>query len=207
MSKQQAKQLQKFIDSHIADKLKSVGFKQTDNYFYRVVDEVQQSLEFRLAEAKNKSKVEFIVLAGLNAKAFDSTISRKNIKQPKGYDNIFCHSINELTASANSFNLVFDKSTNTLQFAKELLHILQNVEKKIIKINKVNKFVDYCIQYNKLVHKDELFKYLVITKDEVRLQKYLKQVKKHLMFIANRAYSVYLENIEILKNNLEPKKK
>ncbi len=61
--------------------------------------------------------------------------------------------------------------------------------------------VDTCIKENYLVHHEDLFKYLVITKDDKRLQRYLKFVKQRLIEISERAYTAYLQKVEDLKRN------
>jgi hypothetical protein len=61
--------------------------------------------------------------------------------------------------------------------------------------------VNACIKENYLVHHEDLFKYLVITKDDKRLQRYLKFVKQRLIEISERAYTAYLQKVEDLKQN------
>lgn len=51
------------------------------------------------------------------------------------------------------------------------------------------------------MHHEDLFKYLVITKDDKRLQRYLKFVKQRLIEISERAYTAYLQKVEDLKRN------
>jgi hypothetical protein len=81
---------------------------------------------------------------------------------------------------------------------------MNNFSEAFLKNIATNKVQGDFMPYNKnyLVHHEDLFKYLVITKDEKRLHRYLKFVMQRLNQIAEKAYATYLQKIEALKNNI-----
>jgi penicillin-binding protein-related factor A (putative recombinase) len=80
---------------------------------------------------------------------------------------------------------------------------MNNFTEEFLKNIATNKVKGAFTPYNKnyLVHFDDLFKYLVITKDDKRLLRYLKFVKQRLIEISERAYTGYLQKVEDLKQN------
>jgi hypothetical protein len=178
------------IENSIAPLLLELGYTRNKNYFYFAADDLIYSYDCYI-EKISKNVIHFYILASVDSKMFNKTIGRINHKLPSRYDNIYS------TAIFNCETL----ESGIEKIEQDVISTLRNKEIKLNKISTVSDLVDTCITENYLVHHEDLFKYLVITKDDKRLQRYLKFVKQRLIEISERAYTAYLQKVEDLKQN------
>jgi hypothetical protein len=178
------------IENCIAPLLLQFGYTRHKNYFYYSNGDLTYSYDCYV-EKMQKKEFHFYIIASVDSKVFNELISRKNTELPSGYDNIYSKVIFQ------SENL----KNETKKIEQDISIVLNKIEKKLNGIPTVTDLVDACIKENYLVHHEDLFKYLVITKDDKRLQRYLKFVKQRLIEISERAYTAYLQKVEDLKQN------
>jgi hypothetical protein len=184
----QKKVYKDIIENSIAPLLLELGYTRHKNYFYYAANDLIYSYDCYI-EKISKNVIHFYILAGIDSKIFNKTIRRTNHKMPSEYDNIYS-------------TVIFNCETTERGIEKieqDVINTLRNIENKLNGISSVKDLVDTCINENYLVHHEDLFKYLVITKDEKKLQRYLKFVKQKLNQIAERAYASYLQKVEDLK--------
>lgn len=180
------------IENSISPFSLQLGYTRYKNYFYYDNGEFIYSYDCYLEKMKKK-EFHFYIIASVDSKTFNERINRTNTPLPKGYDNIY----SKVIFQCENLN---DTSKNV---QKDIITILNKIEIKLDKIKKISNLVDTCVKENYLVHHEDLFKYLVITKDEKRLRYYLAFVRKRLNDIADRAYETYLNKIDDLKNAIE----
>jgi hypothetical protein len=176
------------IENCIAPLLLQFGYTRQENYFYYNNGDLTYSYDCYI-EKMSKNVIHFYILAGVDSKKFNKTIGRTNHKMPSGYDNIYNNAILNIESIEHSIE----------KMQLDIVTTLTNTENKLNCISSVTDLVDTCINENYLVHHEDLFKYLLITKDEKRLEHYLKFIKKRLIEISERAYASYLQKIEDLK--------
>jgi hypothetical protein len=179
------------IEECIAPFLVQIGYTRHKNYFYYKNDDMMYSYDCYLEKMSNK-KFHFYIIASVDSTIFNKTINRTVEQLPSGYDNIYSKVIFE------SDNLKNESG----QIQEKIISVLSKIENKLNTITNVENLVDVCIKENYLVHHEDLFKYLVITKDEKRLKHYLTFVRKRLNDIADRAYEAYFNKISTLKKEL-----
>lgn len=196
------KQYKQLIKNDLAKYFLAKGYTQKKQYFYKLKGDLTFSYAFHIENGNETDNLSFNILVGVNSAIFDKTIGRKPVEFPIGYDNLLSQTTFQLFNSEQDTYFEILPNSDLVALTNQILTKLDKVELFLQKIKTSDHLVDYSLKYNHLVHHEDLFKYFIITNDEIRLKKYLKVIKRRLKFIVERTYSNYIGRVEKLKLEL-----
>jgi hypothetical protein len=190
--------LKNLLKNHISPFLKSHGFKRRGIRFYRKDGDFTLTFALAIDLEYTETGALFNFLFGIYSDQLAQLLGEEIKQYPDGYDNILNHTVQDINGSNET---IFHANKNGEN--DELISILQeNILKSldfVAKIKTLDDLMNCCLERNKLVHYQEIMKYLAIVKDENRQKAYLLLVKAHLQQISDNAYQFYVKKLEQLK--------
>jgi Domain of unknown function (DUF4304) len=190
--------LKELLKNHISPFLKTHGFKRRGNHFYRKDGDFTITFAMPIDREYTDDGAFFNFVCGIYSDQLAQLLGEEIKAFPKDYDHIFNHSIQGIFSSDNSLFHANKNGGNE----ETMLEIKENLTKMFVFISKlknVDDLINCCIEYNELVHHEEIMHYLAIQKDDERMEKYLKKVKEKLQKITDNAFGFYTQKSLKLK--------
>jgi hypothetical protein len=201
-------QYKSLVNKFLAPYLISLGYKRRGNYFYFKTTDITYSYQIVML-GKTEKQIEFYILCGIYSMAFNKTINVSVVEYPKNYDNLFSSFLHKLDETSNYINTPITLKTDIAKQGKYLQKQIDKAETILNSITLVDELVEKCVHFNRLVHHQELLKYLAFTQNEKLLKQYVKNIKSALHDTADRAFQFYMELLEtyqqIAKRNRKSK--
>jgi hypothetical protein len=190
------------VNKFLAPYLISLGYKRRGNYFYFKTTDITYSYQIVMLE-KTEKQIEFYILCGIYSIAFNKIIDVSVVDYPQKYDNLFNSLLHKLNETSNYNNTPIILKTDIIKQGKYLQMQIDKAETILNSITNVNELVKKCVHFNRLVHYQDLLKYLACTQNEKLLKQYVKNIKSALHDTADRAFKFYMELLEAYKQNVK----
>jgi Domain of unknown function (DUF4304) len=163
------------IKESIQPLLKMHGFKKRNLNFYQRRDDLVFVINFQKGKWNSQESVDFFINCGIYSNVLAQTIGQKLFEFPPTH---FCHFDKRIEAITGSKKCWFSilPETKIELITDEVIEQLQLLVRYYGAIKTNDDFINLCIEENYLFNYDEMFKYLVITKDAERIKKYRENI-------------------------------
>jgi hypothetical protein len=188
--------LKELLKNHISPFLKTNGFKRRGNHFYGKDGDFTITFTMPIDREYTETGAIFYFTCGIYSEQLAQLLGEEVKPFPKGYDHIFNHAIQTIFPSENTIFHANENGENgeIVEKIKENLTLVF-----VSKLKNIDDLINCCIEYNELVHHEEIMRYLAIQKDDEKMEKYLKKVKEKLQKITDNAFGFYTQKSLKLK--------
>lgn len=184
--------LKEVIKSDIQPVLKEMGFSKKANYFYKKKDGFIYAIWFPIDREYTENGAYFTAQFGIYSEALEVMLGREVKAFPTGYD--FILNENVLTLCQRQYErYLLENTTDLTVFGVNMLDDMLQVLVFFNHTTTLKSVINYCLEYNGLVHHEDLMRYLAITNDDKKMKKYLSKIKEKLYRISDTAHAHYVQ--------------
>ena len=175
--------------------LKAHGFYKKGMYFYKKDDDLIFMLNFQKSQFNSAENLVFYVNFGIYTTSMDTLLGRDVVLEPKISDGYVIKRLDAITCSNNPWYTI-NHRTNVDELAilieQELVALVRFVET----MTSLEDLVNFMIRENGLHRYEELFEYLLIGYDFMRLVPYIQHLYKR--FGHEERWSIFAKNLNTL---------
>lgn len=189
------------MKNEITPFFKANGYKKVNQYFYKTIEDLIFIVHFNLSSKNGWGKTRFYIYGGVYSKEIDRIMGKRELNEPKNDEPHY--NLKDVYFPIIGYDV--EEGTDTAQMAIEIKNGLESEMRFFETIKTTNDLMELMILENYLHKYIEIFTYLLLKNENVKLKEYAKQL--HDRFGKENRWNIFEGNMNkiLLENGIDKK--